>query len=558
MLQRHVLSALHTGVAAGDEDAARIALGKIDWILRGFARRRFEHALIDASLATGVLDPATPEAARHRLRAAALLLGAPGASEPPADLADSVAIARAYAGVEVRPPARLPLATIAAALLAVVALIGVIGVFRASMGVVTASTGPFERPPPPPPTGVFRDGGTPPRDAAIEQLLAIELPRFLRADEPRRTARAAELRDDPAFARHGVALQTAWRGWIDTAAEWANLQDGQGGYRRVSHELRARAIALSDQLAAVQLGYYLDATLLPEHGSRPPGISTYRIEDVVFVRANTERIRVLGLRRIDQRDTVAALGMTSEELDDPVVLLGQVDEKIRYQILPVLRGDPFPLGSDYWMYSRRGRDLARTAGDAIRRELAAALGSEATTADHAALRYRRLVAGSVGRHEAQHGLDHARDLRHPQPLIAVLGRSSRLFALRARLELSAYLSQIASDTWLPQLVLWNLARHAFRTPSVSVEEGHVAMVVIEGLTRRLKTQTLPPGSPIGSVSSHGTLTSLLRSNGELDRDRLALLAAPLAEAGTLELRSAAAALWQELFGEPLVRIYDDL
>src|SRR5262249_45422872 len=156
------------------------------------------------------------------------------------------------------------------------------------------------------------------------------------------------LRNHAAFASHGDALRLAWHGLIGCLDRWLELDDTRTGYRRVSNELRARAIAVSDQLAAAQLGYYLDVTLLPEHGRRRPGLSPYPVEHVAFVRATTERVRVLGLRRLDQRDDVAALGMSNEELDDPVVLLGQIDEKIRYHILPVLGGAPFSLGDDGW------------------------------------------------------------------------------------------------------------------------------------------------------------------------------------------------------------------
>jgi hypothetical protein len=138
------------------------------------------------------------------------------------------------------------------------------------------------------------------------------------------------------------------------------------------------------------------------------------------------------------------------------------------------------------------------------------------------------------------------ELRHPQPLVAVLGRANRTFALRARLELSAYTSQIASDTWLPQLALWSLARHAFRGSYAGNEESYAAIVILEGLARHAG---VTPGRVPGRV---------IDDDGDVDRDRLAALTEPLAELGTLELRSAAAALWAELFGEPLVRIYEDL
>ena len=62
------------GVEAGDDDAARRALAEIDWVLRGAARRRLEKALLDAAVATGVTAFDDPEAVRHLLRAAALIV----------------------------------------------------------------------------------------------------------------------------------------------------------------------------------------------------------------------------------------------------------------------------------------------------------------------------------------------------------------------------------------------------------------------------------------------------------------------------------------------------
>nr|MBA3501752.1 hypothetical protein [Deltaproteobacteria bacterium] len=113
------------------------------------------------------------------------------------------------------------------------------------------------------------------------------------------------------------------------------------------------------------------------------------------------------------------------------------------------------------------------------------------------------------------------------------------FAIRARFELSAYLSQIASDTWTPQLTLANLARHGFRRGQ-RTEEAFVAVVVIEGMARRMGVITPSP---------------LIR-RGDIDRDQLAMLLSALTTRTTVELRSAAAGLWAELFGEPLVRLYD--
>jgi hypothetical protein len=46
------------------------------------------------------------------------------------------------------------------------------------------------------------------------------------------------------------------------------------------------------------------------------------------------------------------------------------------------------------------------------------------------------------------------------------------------------------------------------------------------------------------------------TRGAIDRERLAALVEPLAARSTVELRSAAAGLWAELFGERLPRIVD--
>src|SRR5262249_44555570 len=115
------------------------------------------------------------------------------------------------------------------------------------------------------------------------------------------------------------------------------------------------------------------------------------------------------------------------------------------------------------------------------------------------------------------------------------------FAVRARTELSAYLSQIASDLWLPQLALWNLARHAFRRTSGTSAEAYVAVVVLEGRARQLHVASPGPAFHAGAI----------------DRDRLRELVAPLASRTNTELRSAAAALWTELFGQKLARMVDD-
>ncbi len=538
MIRRHVLAALTVGVAAGDDDVARASLGKIDWILRRPARRRLEHALIDASLATGVVSD-DPEATRHRLRAAALIVE--GADD--CDLADREEIAAAYAAVTPRAPARWPVVTIMAAIAAIAVAIGAAST---AVQIVTTSApqGVYTRPAPPDPVGAFRDGGVPLRDPAIEQVLAIDLPRLVDhrvADEAGRHGLAVALRDHPAFAAHGPALATAWRQMIDGIDHWMDLDSTDRSFRTSSNELRARIDVMSDQLAAARLGYYLDPEILAEHSRRRAGIYAYRVDEVTFVRANDKRVRVLGVRRLDHLDdAVALLGITTEELHDSVVVLDQIDDKVRTQILPVLAGGAYPLGDDAWARAH-GRGIASAAGDAIRRELAVALGTDAGSLELATARLRKLVTSSVRHHEAQHGYDHDRDLRVPSALADHVGAPSSEFAVRSRYELSAYLSQIASDLWLPQLTLWNLSRHAFRGSNTRIAEAYVAVVAIEGIAHQLHIETAGP---------------VLR-NGAIDRDRLAALVGPIAARSTTELRSAAAKLWAELFEQRLVRIVDE-
>ena len=408
------------------------------------------------------------------------------------------------------------------------------------------SDAPYTRPVPPAPVGVFRDGGVPRRDPAIEQALARELPQFVGslvaggASEATRAQRIAELREHRAFAAHGPAMTGAWRAMIDALDDWwrASSSSSAGD---AANELRARIDVVSDQLAVNQLGYYIDPEIVSDHPRRRSGIFTYRIDEVAFVRTNTDRVRVLTVRRLDSASAGATmLGLTTEELADPVVLLDAVETKVETQIVPILAGKWFPVADDGWAHSPRGRALAEAAGNAIRRELMAALYDDVQSSELATAKCKKLLVDSVRRHEAQHRLDLERGLAYPEALAKRIGENKHApFAVRARFELSAYLSQIASDTWMPQLTLANLARHGFRRGQ-RTEEAFVAVTVIEGLARRLGILSLSP----------------LVRRGDIDRDQLAVLLTALSTRTTVELRSAAAGLWGELFGEPLVRLYD--
>ncbi len=404
----------------------------------------------------------------------------------------------------------------------------------------------YTRPVPPAPVGVFRDGGVPRRDPAIEQALARELPQFVAtlvaggSSEATRAQRFAELREHRAFAAHGPALTGAWRAMIDALDEWWRVSSSSDA-GEAANDLRARIDVVSDQMASVHLGYYIDPEIVSDHPRRRSGIFTYRIDEVAFVRTNEDRVRVLTVRQLDPKNAgTAMLGLTTEELSDPVVLLDSIETKVETQIVPILAGRSFPLGDDGWAYSPRGRALADAAARGIRRELMAALYDDVQSSELATAKCRKLLVDSVRRHEAQHRLDQDRGLAYPEALAKRIGENKQApFAIRARFELSAYLSQIASDTWTPQLTLANLARHGFRRGQ-RTEEAFVAVMVIEGMARRFGVIT----------------TSPLIRRGDIDRDQLAMLLTALTTRTTVELRSAAAGLWADLFGEPLVRLYD--
>lgn len=541
-----MLVALAAAIEAADDNVARTELARIDWILRGRARRVLEAALLEAALKTGVSDYTDPASVRHVLRAAALIVR----GETSVPLTDPMRVAAAHETHEPTTPTTWPIATVVAAAIALATATTVAAATAFAVQRPT-SVSAYERPTPPPPIGVFRDGGVPRRDRGIERVLggaftaavmtSAEIMHGEPVDEGKRAALLATLRGDPSMASHGPELAGAWSAMLDTLERWLPLKRLSMDWSETSAELRARIDVLSDQLAASELGYYVDPEILGEHPRRQRGIFSYRIETVAFVKANDTQVRTLDLRRLDTIGGGAAmLGLTSEELEDPVVLLDSIDHKLATQVLPVLVGAPFMLGDDSWARTR-GRPLAVAAGASIRRELLAALYTDVRSPEKATQRTRQLVVASIRHHEAQHKLDRAESLVYPLPLARILSeRKNEPFAVRARYELSGYLSQIASDTWIPQLTLWSLARHAFRRGGARVEEAYVAVVVVEGLARQLGIESKGP-------VVHG---------GEIDRDRLAALVGPLSIKNTVELRRAATALWAELFEAPLTRLYD--
>lgn len=196
--------------------------------------------------------------------------------------------------------------------------------------------------------------------------------------------------------------------------------------------------------------------------------------------------------------------------------------------------------------------IAQLEGDVpnYQRDRAAAIEDELARleAPRIASRCHQLVASTIRRHEAQHGLDddRASPLRYPKVLEALLGDATDehgepvRYVERARAELSAYTSQLANDRFTPQLSLWNVARFAFNDDQWGTPEAYAGVLIVEGLARHLNIPSLGP----------------VIHDRTIDRARLAALAAPMARIGPEPLRAAARSLWSELYGEPVTPIVD--
>jgi hypothetical protein len=619
VIRRHVLAALAAGIRAGDDDVARAALRKIDLVLRGRARRRLEAALIDAALATDDTGATDRETARHVQRVAALAI----ARAPQVDAMDRAGVAAAYAALPAVRASRVPTATIILAVLA--ASLATVGGFYLWMIPGAASRG-YARPLPPPVAGAFREGGVPLEDQAIQELLVGDFTGFvLEVDRDRRSggmdegrkAHGAALRVSPVMATRDPALAKAWREMIEMLDRWVYVPASGRAFSEIATEFRHRVRAVSDQLASAGIGYYLEGDVMSSSDTAHAIVYSYRVEEVVFVLAGDKPRRVLSLRRLDHLNLQhTLLGMQSQELGDPVLLLDQIDDHVATQTFPVLApGASYELADEAWQGTELGVRVAAKAGEAVRREALAALGADADAAGKIAAliaeraklveswreeldrrglrmpstdklfipeglldgldgyvpRYQRsrvaeieeaiaslggpriashvhqLVAASVRRHEAQHGLDDDREapLRYPAALEEYLGDAEtedgpRPSVERARAELSAYTSQLANDRTTPELALWNVARFAFNRRTWGTPESYAGVLIAEGLARHLAIKTDGP----------------VIHDREIDRARLAALLLPMTTMSGDQLRAAARAVWNDLYGEAIVAIVD--
>jgi len=620
VIRRHVLAALDAGITAGDDDAARAALRRIDLVLRRPARRRLERALIDAALATNELGGAVdPDAARHVQRVAALQL----ASAAPEDINDRARVEAAYAALPKRAARRFPAATVA-----LCTVLGALSVLVA-LYVITLP-GPakraYARELPPPAAGAFKDGGVPLEDKELEALFTGPLTTLvIESDRDRqsggldrdRKAHNIALISAPEIAKRGPTLVKAWADMLGMLDRWVYVPASSRQFKDIVREFRHKVRAVSDQLAAAGVGYYLEGDVYMQGDAAHALVYAYRVEEVVFVKAGGQPRRVLDLRRMDNLNiSHSLLGMQSQDLGDPVLLVDQIEEHVASHVLPVLApGAAWELADEEYRKGE-GAALAAEAGEAVRAELLGRLGKDAPAAqkiaalisERAALidawrevltargwhvprvedlflseRFleslagqvprselrrveaieeelaqleapriastaQQLLAASVRRHEAQHGIDddRASPLRYPKQLEEHLGDEldddgePRRRVESARAELSAYLSQLANDPATPQLTLWSVLRFAFDDNQVNSSESYAGILIAEGLARHLALEI--PGPVI--------------HDRRIDRARLTQLSRPLLTKTSDELRAATRALWLELYGEELVPITD--
>lgn len=606
MFRRHVLAALDAGIAAGDDDAARAALRRVDPVARVFARRRFERSLIDAALACDAAGMTTPSS-DHVMRLAALAV-----ARKPIVAGDVEATKAAYAELPRRAMPRLPLATVLT--VAVTATV----VFAAARYISAGLEKPsrtYVKKLPPPSAEAFAKGGVPLRDPAIEKLLGSELTKLVVQGGRARDHRDNELdrvlealRAPDATLAHGVPLTKAWDAMLDVFARSVEAAKGRPTPRQ--HDELAEAVReVSAQLQAVGLGYFLEGRFKNGY----PYVQAYRVEEVVFVTTAGAPRRVLSLRRLDKLNTAyAALGMHSEDLD-PVLHLERIDAHVASDIMPVLaEGAPYPLAEREWMLSETGKELAAKVGEVVRAEYKAALGPDAKVIDEIAkllakrndivdewrdhlerkriyfvrtenlflppnlldeledvtpsyqrnrvreiedrlaaleaprihARIHDLVSASVRRHEAQHGFDYDRDteLRYPAQLMDFLGPPRDGEGNPVAIVRSAR-AELAA--YLSQIANDPITPHS----SLWHLGGQVFHKSRRGTGEYYAGIVIFEG-----LARH--LGAPVEASRYVSRERLAKAARVIADAPGDKLRAAASALWTELYGEPVTSILD--
>ena len=467
----------------------------------------------------------------------------------------------------------------------------------------------------PPAAGAYLAGGAPTTDVAIEEILIGDLTQLVvesEVDRGRkgvdwaREKRILDLRAPHEIVRRSDELAAAWRAMIDTLDHWVYMPASGVAARAYGKLLRARVRAVSDQFAALGLGYYLEGDLYGAHAI----VQSYRVEDVTFVVADGVPRRVLALRRLDHLNLEhALLGMESAELGDPILLMDQIDEHVATRLLPLLAsGAAFPLFDSAWQRSEMGI-LAIAAGEDARRELIAALGIDADAAAKIGgllVRRAKLLEGWRRLVEKRgRELPRVEEVFLPDDYFARLAGVAPIAELLEAAAIEESLKRLDAAriaVRCHQLFAATVRRHEaqhgldedrdepLRVPRALSEVigasrafGERARNELSAYTSQIANDPRTPQLSLWSLARHafdrdlwGTPESYVAvvaieaiaheidprerppvvHDGEIDRGRLAQLGAALAVVPTGALRVAARRAWEGLFGEPLVPILD--
>lgn len=163
-------------------------------------------------------------------------------------------------------------------------------------------------------------------------------------------------------------------------------------------------------------------------------------------------------------------------------------------------------------------------------------------------------AKAVERHELQHRLDYAAgdDFGAPPILVRALGireeRKDDDDIKRIAYELSAYTAELARDPEWAHVNLTLLAEHLYEGSGGA--EGWSAILVMEGLAAKLGLTA--PALPAADAAVGATLG--LGSADGLDLEKVAALHAELLAKTPHQIGAAAAALWADWFGHPLIEL----
>jgi hypothetical protein len=426
-------------------------------------------------------------------------------------------------------------------------------------------------------------------------------------------ADAAELRATAPEVRAALGAEAAKRfGELLSAARRASNAGAAQREAEADALLEATA-ALDDALASKGLGYFLDGDVIVEGDSGRRHVIIYAFEVLrVGVFESRERVLSLELRRIDRLNwSHALLGFTRPQLRSALVLLDMIDRQLVSTILlglapdgtvplfdrgdtsvtrelvrkvegragEIVRedyGDPRDaattarLGTalarrgnlfDGWQKALAARGMSLTLPGALHVEgnyhadLGAIVPAPGLTAldeieetlrepavEEAFVSARGRLVASIERHEVQHRLDFMRS--EPLGMPAALERwvgpleangRERRGAERARSEMSAYLAQLARDEGTTKADTILALRFLLDQKMQGIPECYAALAILEGLADEL---AIPIDGP-------------LVENGNISRQRAALLILAVLDKPAEAIRAASKRVWEKSFRSEL-------